>query len=106
MLNIKTLVASCIAIVFTSSCGPLKFPPFPPSVNKQLVVVFDQGTPYCFEFDIVSTYPYKISEDPRLVELNKCDGLGGFGFDDMKKVTNWVDDVQRWVGDHTCRVKR
>lgn len=106
MRNIKILVASFVFLISFTACNALKFPEFPSSVKTQHMVVISEGVGYCFEFEIISTNPYKISAEPKVVELMKCDGLSGFIPDNMKLVTNWVDDVQIWADKHTCQLKR
>ncbi len=107
MQKLLMLVASLSLI----GCGMKNFPEFP-DVSKQYLIDMDVNCAgdvcsvkqvNCVEFEILSKYPYKLdAENPKFVELAKCNGVGGFTLEDTQKILNWSDDVQSYFDNHKC----
>ena len=73
------------------------FPKWPSDVKKAYSIVFDKNSgPHCFEYDILSTSPFLVSE-PLETDLVNCDGLFGQRGVEMKKVVNMSDQIGPWV---------
>lgn len=97
-----------IAVIssFLLSCGLGSFPKNPDiknhfyldlkceyDVNKLCVKVLSAT---CFQLEILSFDPYKIG-NARLVDMTKCETLGGYVSSDFKKVLNWQGEVNAWA---------
>lgn len=61
-------------------------------------VLADSQVVRCLEFDVMSWHPYKIKFNSE-VDLTKCNLVGGYSPDDIKKILNWSDDVYVWAND-------
>ena len=67
-----------------------------PDVNDFYLVTFDQlQNPICIKYEIVSNIPFKIS-NPTVYQLSQCDFVGGFKPENVKKITNWTEEVKTW----------
>ncbi|MFN7262536.1 MAG: hypothetical protein ACK5RO_06655 [Pseudobdellovibrionaceae bacterium] len=103
MKMLLILVASILAV----GCGG-KFPPFPEIQKHYFIDLKCADTECnqvsevkCVEFDIVSKKPYKIS-NAKVVELKKCQSVGGYVLKDMQLLLNWTDDVQGFFDNYKC----
>ena len=103
MRSFKILAISLALL--TTACGKLQIPQWPSEVKSQLRIVIVEGVAYCFEEEIISVYPYKVSTESKRIALESCDGLAGFSPANYRKVLNYVDDWKNWSDKHTCRLK-
>lgn len=94
MPTISTLVVLSLLLI-----GCSKMPPFPDTIKSHYYVDIKNGVATCVHMDILSLDPYKIG-NAKVVDLNECDGVGGYKPADMSELLNWKEDVQDWSSKH------
>jgi len=83
-----------VVLLFITSCKS-GMPEYP-DVKDFYLVTFDQlQNPICIKYEIVSNIPFKIA-NPTVYQLSQCDFVGGFKPEDVRKITNWTEEVKTW----------
>lgn len=92
MRSILTLAATSLLI----GCGQTSAPSFPGAVRDFYYIDYAGSQPVCLKFKVVNSNPVKLSEDPVQVSFYECDGVGGFKPEGMRKLFDWIEDIQAW----------
>lgn len=64
--------------------------------SKSWPLAENYGDVTCLHFEIVSSNPYKIKYTGAM-ELNNCNGVGGYKPSDSVKIYNWMQDAYNWA---------
>lgn len=80
-------------------------PSWPSEVKSQFAVVWDEnGEPFCFSYEILSTEPYVLGEPIQLNDARACQGLTGYLPLEMAKVIRYKNQVLEWA-EQSCKGK-
>lgn len=89
----KIFLIMAVSLLITSCKSGM---PEYPDVKDFYLVTFDElQNPICIKYEIVSNIPFKVA-NPKILGLSYCDFVGGFKPEDVKKITNWTEEVKTW----------
>ena len=89
---IKNLLV--ISSLFLFACS--QQPPDLPKLEYQYSTLKLSKGMSCVRWQIMSMDPY-IVDNPVLLPIESCDGMGGFPPHDFNQVFNWVSDIKVWA---------
>lgn len=91
MLTKKLLAVSSL-VLFGCAQSP---PEFPRLEYQYSTMKLSKGMS-CVKWKITSLDPYHI-DDPEVLPIESCDGIGGFTPHDFNQVFNWASDMKAWA---------
>lgn len=79
--------------------------PKEPEVKKFYLVVFDKNKkPLCAEYDVLEYIPFTIGNG-KFYDISKCDMIGGFIPEDVRKISLFMQEVKDWAKAREQQVK-